>query len=1156
MVPGTINPGGTSTLTLTLGNANGSALGLSSPLTDGLPGNVSVAPAAIASTTCPGGVASTTATSVTLTGGTIQPGGCTVVVNVTSGTPGGPYTNTIPANALQTNAGSNAAAATDRLFVNPFQPPSVAKSFLPAVIGSGGVSRLTLTISNGNLVDASLTADLVDTFPGPGLAIATPPNLLLGSGCAAGNVVANAGATSLTYRSGGALPANGGCTIQVDVTSTTVRSYVNAVPAGAVQTTAGNNVVAASATLQVLALPTVAKSFSPASIPLGAGSTLTLTLGNTNAVALTLAADLVDTLPANLVLGSPATVGGTCAAGNVVAASGGPTVTYRSGASIPATGCTITVPVTTALAGGYDNAIAAGQLVTTTGSNPSGASARLDVLEADLSITKNDGVPTVVPGTTTTYTIVVSNAGPSAVVAAPVVDALPSPAISSATWSCAPTGGSSCAAAAGVNSINTAVSLLAGGSATFTVVAAVGPSATGSLVNTATVTTPAGAFDPNAGNNSATDTDTLTPQADMQVVKTGAATLVPGRNATYSITLTNLGPSTAVAPTLSDATPPGTTFVSLAAPGGWSCTTPAVGAPGAVSCSIATLAPLASGAFTLVVSVDPAVLSGVTIANTATAAAATPDPDPANDSSTTTGTAIPSADLAISKTGPATAVPGGANLVFTTVLTNDGPSDAQAVAVTDPTPSGLAFLSNAGDCATAFPCLFPTVPAGAVRTITSTYGIPSGYPKPAPIANTTAVSSPTPDPVPGNDTSTANVAVPDGLADLAVTKTVSNPSPAVGTNVTFTVTLRNDGPSDASGIAVTDVLPSGLAFVSAAASQGTYTAATGIWSAGSLVLGASATLSITATVVQAGTIANTATVTSSNAIDPNPSNNSGTAVVNGPALAADIQVQKTVDVPAPTVGSNVTFTVTVLNAGPSTATGVAVTDVLPPGLAFVSATPSAGTSFAADVWTIGSLPNGATATLALVANVTASGTYVNTAAKSAESEFDPNPSNDSAVAGVVAGGGGSPAADLGILKLDSPDPVRAGETLTYTLVVTNRGPNDATGVTVTDPLPAGVSFVSAAPSQGACGGAATVACALGGLGAGNSATVSIVVAVSAAAVPSVTNTATVAANEPDPNPGDDVATAPTTVVPVADVGLLKTVSNPAPYRWRRRSRSR
>ncbi len=1144
--PGTINPGGTSTLTITLGNANASALTLSVPLTDNLPPNVFVAASPNASTTCTGGAVSTGAASVTLTGGSIPAGGCVVVVDVTSTAPGGPYTNTILPNALQTSGGNNAATATDRLFVNPFQPPSVAKSFVPAVIGAGGISRFTLTISNGNLTAATLTANLVDTFPGPGLVIATPANLLLGAGCTAASVVANAGATTVTYLSGGGLPALGVCSIQVDVTSSTVRSYVNTIPIGAVQTTVGNNTVAGTATLQVLALPSVLKSFSPTSIPLGASSTLTLTLGNTNAVALTLAADFVDTLPPNLVLGTPATIGGTCAAVNVVAAAGGSSVTYKSGASIPAAGCTITVPVTSAVPGGYDNVIPVGALVTTIGSNPAGTSAHLDVLEADLSITKTDGVPTVVPGTTTTYTIVVSNAGPSAVVNAPVVDALPSPAISSATWSCAPTGGSSCAAPAGVNSINTAVSLLAGGSATFTVVASISPSAMGSLVNTATVTTPAGTFDPNTGNNTSTDTDTLTPQADMQVVKTGPGTLVPGQDATYSITVTNAGPSTATAVSLTDTLPPGTTFVSLTSPGGWSCSTPAVGASGTVSCSNATLAPLASGAFTLVVHVDAAVLSGDSIANTAAVTSTTPDPDPLNNSSTTSGTAQPSADLVITKTGPATAVPGGADLVFTTVVTNNGPSDAQAVAVTDPTPSGLTFVSNAGDCATAFPCSLGTLSPGAVRTITSTYAIPSGYPKPAPIANVTTVSSTTPDPVPGNNTSTANVSVPDGLADLAVTKIVSNPVPAVGTNVTFTVTLRNDGPSDASGIAVTDVLPSGLAFVSASASQGAYASATGIWAAGALVLNASATLTITATVTQAGTIANTATVTASNAIDPNPSNNSGTAVVNGPPLVADIQVAKTVDVAAPLVGTNVTFTVTVLNAGPSNATGVAVTDVLPSGLSFVSATPSAGTSFAAGVWTIGSLPNGASVTLLLVANVTAAGSYVNTAAKTAENEFDPNTSNDSAVAGVVAGGGGLLQADLGLLKLDSPDPVRAGQNLTYTLVVTNRGPNDATGVTITDPLPAAVSFVSAMPSQGACSGAATVTCTLGGLGAGNSAAVSIVVAVSAAAVPSVTNTATVTASEPDPNPPDNIATAQTTVVPVADVGLLKAVSNPAP----------
>ena len=1144
--PGTINPGGTSTLKITLGNANASALTLSSPFTDTLPANVSVAASPNASTTCSGGAVSTGAASVTLTGGSIQAGGCTLSVDVTSNVPGGPYVNTIPANALQTNAGNNAAAATDRLFVNPFQPPSVAKSFSPTVIGAGGISKLTLTISNGNLTAATLTADLVDTFPGPGLAIASPANLLLGSGCTVASVVAIAGATNLTYKSGGALPANGGCSIQVDVTSSTVRSYVNAIAAGAVQTTVGSNTVAASATLQVLALPTIAKAFAPTSIPLGASSTLTLTLGNTNAVALTLAADFVDTLPANLVLGTPATVGGSCASANVVAAAGGPSVTYKSGASIPAGGCTITVPVTTALAGGYDNVIAAGALVTTIGSNPAGTSAHLDVLQADLSITKTDGVVTVIPGTTTTYTIAVSNAGPSAVVNAPVADTLPA-AITSATWTCAATAGSSCGAASGVGNIASTVSLLAGGTATYTLVATISPSVTGSLVNTATVGVPVGVTDPNPGNNSATDTDTLTPSADLSVVKTGPATLVPGQNASWTLTATNGGPSTAVTVALSDTLPAGTTFVSLASPGGWACITPAVGAGGTVSCTIASLAPLASGVFTLTVKVSPAVLTGTVISNTATVTTATTDPNPGNNSSTATGTASPSADLSIAKTGPATAIPGGGNVVFTTVVTNNGPSDAQAVSVADPTPAGLTFVSNAGACVTAFPCGLGTLAAGATSTITSTYSIPSGYPAPAPIVNTATVSSTTPDPTPGNNTSTATVLVPTGIADIAVTKTVSNPAPAVGTNVTFTITVSDLGPSDASGVAVTDVLPSGLTFVSASPSQGAYTAATGVWTVGSVANGASATLAIVATVTQAGTIVNTATKTAGDQTDPNPSNNSGSAVVNGPPSLADIQVQKTVDSPTPTAGSNVTFTVRVLNAGPSNATGVAVTDALPAGLTFVSAAPSVGGYVSGTgVWTIGNLANGASETLAITANVTVNGTYVNTARKTAENEFDPNTSNDSAVAGVVAGGGGSPLADLGIVKTDSPDPVRAGQNLTYTLVVTNRGPNDATGVTVTDPLPAAVSLVSEAASQGGCAGTSTVVCLLGALPAGNSATISIVVSVSAAAVPSITNTASVAATETDPNPGDNSATAPTTVVPVADVAVLKTVSNPAP----------
>ncbi|MEO8585279.1 MAG: IPTL-CTERM sorting domain-containing protein [Acidobacteriota bacterium] len=959
-------------------------------------------------------------------------------------------------------------------------------------------------------------------------------------------VIANAGATTVTYQNGGALPGNGGCTIQVDVTSSTVRSYTNTIASGAVQTTVGNNSVAATAVLQVLALPTIAKAFSPVAIPLGASSVLTLTLGNTNAVALLLAADFVDALPASLVLGTPATVGGSCASVNVVVISGGSSITYKSGASIPAGGCTITVPVTSAVPGGYDNVIAAGALVTTIGSNPSGTSAHLDILQADLQITKTDGTPTAVPGTTTTYTIVVTNAGPSAVTGATVADNFPA-AITASPWTAVYSAGSS-GPLAGSGNISAAVNLLAGGTATFTVVATLSPSVTGSLTNTATVTAPANVNDPTPGNNSATDTDTLTPQADLAITKTdGVATVAPGTTTTYTIVARNNGPSAVTGATVADTFPAAITSATWTAAYSAGSSGPASGS-GNIS-ALVNLLPSGTATFTVVATIASSATGSLVNTATVTVPGGVTDTNPGNNSATDTDTLAPSADLAVVKTGPATALPGGPNVTFSMLVTNNGPSDVPGVTLADPTPANLTFVSASGPCAGGFPCALGGLARGASTTVTTTYAVPSGYPKPAPIVNVATVASSTgiPDPIPSNDSSSATVSVPDGFADLAVTKTVSNPAPAVGSNVTFTITLRNNGPSDASAIRVTDVLPSGLTFVSSAPSQGTYTAATGLWAAGSLVNGASATLGITATVTQAGTIVNTATATGSNEIDPNPSNNSGSAVVNGPPSVADIQVQKTVNNAAPTVGANVTFTLTVTNAGPSAATGVVVTDLLPSGLTFVSATPSQGLYVSATgVWTIGGIPNGGVVTLALVATVTANGTYVNTAKKTAENEFDPNLSNDSAVAGLVAGGGGATFADLGIAKSDSPDPVRAGQNLTYTLVVTNRGPNDATGVTVTDPLPASVTLVSAAPSQGGCSGTTTITCALGGLARGSSATITIVVSVSAAAVPSITNTASVTANETDPNPGDNSATAPTTVLPVADVALLKIVSNPAP----------
>ena len=266
-------------------------------------------------------------------------------------------------------------------------PPTVAKAFNPAQIGTAGTSVLTITLSNANLIAITGVA-FTDTYPANLVNAPTPAG---STTCAGGTVTAVAAGSSVAL-SGGTIPASGSCTVTVSVTSSTAGSYTNTIAIGAVTSTnAASNTAAASATLTVLARPSVAKAFSPTPIGTGATSTLTITLSNSNTTAITGAA-FTDTYPVNLVNASTPAGSTTCAGGTVTAVASGGSVAL-SGGTIPASGsCTVTVSVTSSTAGSYTNTIAVGAVTSTNaGSNSAAASATLTV-NVIVTVTSFDAV--------------------------------------------------------------------------------------------------------------------------------------------------------------------------------------------------------------------------------------------------------------------------------------------------------------------------------------------------------------------------------------------------------------------------------------------------------------------------------------------------------------------------------------------------------------------------------------------------------------------------------------------------------------------------------------------------------------------------------------------------------------------------------------------
>ena len=398
---------------------------------------------------------------------------------------------------------------------------------------------------------------------------------------------------------------------------------------------------------------------------------------------------------------------------------------------------------------------------------------------------------------------------------------------------------------------------------------------------------------------------------------------------------------------------------------------------------------------------------------------------------------------------------------------------------------------------------------------------------------------------------TASIVVSAGATqvDLQVDKGVNVPSPTVGQNIVFTVTLTNLSANTATNIVVRDILPDGLTFVSA--NLGAYDSVTGTWSIASLNGGANIALTITATVENTGPFTNTAEVIASDQQDTNTGNDTDSVTVT--PLKADISLAiNPTNAGHIAIGNNVTFTITVTNANSPDSTAAADVDVqtvLASGVAYVSDTPSQGTyNSGTGVWDVGSVPINGTATLTL----TLTPTDTVTIAKNVDvqvissSQGDPDSvPNDGAGDERVIGFFNSTTqqADLAITKTANAGPHTVGGSVTFTITVSNAtssSQHTATNVTVTDVLPAGLTFVSATPAAEYNSGTGVWTVGDVPFGAGNARSLQLVATIATKGIK--TNMAAITASDAaDANNSNNSASASVTPL-AADVSLVKSVA--------------
>lgn len=516
----------------------------------------------------------------------------------------------------------------------------------------------------------------------------------------------------------------------------------------------------------------------------------------------------------------------------------------------------VTVTATINASGPFSNSGSVSATETDTNTNNNSSSVN-DVATTSANVGIVKAITTTGPyflGETITYTLTVTNAGPSTASNVVVTDTPSNMTIQSVSVS----GGNPCASFPCTMS----PAMIAGNTRTITVTATI--DATGAFSNTATAN--GSDFDPDTSNNTSTVGGTAVAAADVSIVKTltTSGPFNAGQSVTYTLVVANAGPSTATTIQVTD-TPTNLTITNVSGSG---CS--------ALPCTIASLASGANTAITVTATINAA----GAFDNAASVTATELDPNLTNntDNSGNGGSTGAAADVSIVKTlttaGPYAS---GQTIAYTLLVANGGPSTATSVQVTD-TPTNLTITGVSGGGCSALPCTIASLASGANVTInvTATINATGAFDNVA-SANATEF-----DPNTTNNTdSSGNGGTASAPAvDLAINKTASVTTLVVGQAFDYTLTITNNGPGTATGVVVTDTLPTAFSLLTATSTQGTCSGTTTVTcTIGTMLNGATVTVTLHGTATAPGTLQNTATVAANEAESVTTNNSSLAAIL-------------------------------------------------------------------------------------------------------------------------------------------------------------------------------------------------------------------------------------------------------------------------------------